>query len=101
MDDAFYNLIKTAFRTKLQKPTTPEEVIKFYGALVKSATCRNLIQVKKNVIKINDELAMYHLELNSFKNTRRLGFSPEAKQYFGFESNDVPYMDGADLGFDD
>ena len=47
MDDAFYNLIKTVFRTKLQKPTTPEEVVKFYGALVKSATCRNLINVKK------------------------------------------------------
>ena len=101
MDDAFYNLIKTAFRTKLQKPTTPEEVVKFYGALVKSATCRNLINVKKNVIKINDELAMYHLELNSYKNTRRLGFSPEAKQYFGIESNEVPYMNGADLGLDD
>ena len=44
---------------------------------------------------------MNHLELNSFKNTRRLGFSPEAKKHIGFESNDVPYIDGADLGLDD
>ena len=55
----------------------------------------------KHVIKINDELAMYHLELNSFKNTHRLGFSPEAKKHFGIESHDVPYMDGAELGLDD
>ena len=101
MDDVFYNLVKTAFRTKLQKPTTPEEVVKFYGALVKSATCRNLINVKKNVIKINDELAMYHLELNSYKNTRRLGFRPEAQEYFSIVPNQVPYMDGADLGLDE
>jgi hypothetical protein len=85
----------------MRKPTTPEEVVKFYGGLVKLASCRNLINVKKGVIKINDELAMYHLELNSFKNTRRLGFSPEAKKYFGIESNDVPYIDGADWGLDD
>ncbi len=44
---------------------------------------------------------MYHLELNSLKSTRRLGFSPEAKKNFGFESNDVPYIDGAELGLDD
>jgi hypothetical protein len=50
MDDAFYNMIKPVFRTKLPKPDTPQEIVKFYGALVKSATCRNLINVKQNVI---------------------------------------------------
>ena len=51
MDDAFYSLIKTVFRTKLPKPTTPQELVKFYGALVKSATTRKLINVKKARLK--------------------------------------------------
>jgi hypothetical protein len=51
MDDAFYRLIKTVFRTKLPKPTTPEELVKFYGALIKSATSRNLIRVKTMRLK--------------------------------------------------
>jgi len=101
MDDAFYSLIKTVFRTKLPKPTTPQDLVKFYGALVKSATTRKLINVKKGEIKINDEIAQHHLKLNAFKNIDRIGFSPEAQKHFNIKPNNLTYIDGADLGLED
>jgi hypothetical protein len=75
--------------------------VEFYGALVKSATCRNFINVKKGEIKINTDFVTEHLELNAFKNERRTGLSPEAKKDFGIESSEVPYLDWAELGLDD
>ena len=34
-------------------------------------------------------------------NEKRTGFSPEAKQHFGIETDEVPYLDGAEFGLDD
>jgi hypothetical protein len=41
------------------------------------------------------------LELNAFKNEKRTGFSSEAKKHFGIETDEVPYLDGAELGLED
>ena len=57
--------------------------------------------MSKNEIKKNDEYAQHHLKLNMFKNIDRTGFSPEAKQHFNIESNQVKYIDGAEFGLDD
>ena len=101
MKDEFYRLVRTVFRTKLAKPTTSKEIVAFYGALVKSATCRNFINIKKGEITINTDFVTEHLELNAFKNEKRTGFSIEAKKHFGIETNEVPYLDGAELGLED
>jgi hypothetical protein len=42
-----------------------------------------------------------HLELNAFKNEKRIGFSPEAQKHFNIEPNQVSHRFGADLGLDD
>jgi hypothetical protein len=62
-----------------------------------------LSNVKQHVIKINDEIAMHHLNLNSYKNNRRLGFSPEAQQHFNIEPEHeaVDMIDGSTLGLDE
>ena len=101
MDDAFYKLIKTVFRTQVPKPTTPNELVKLYGTLVKSTTNRNFVTATKGQVTINEETVQHHLNLNMFKNIDRLGFSPEAKHHFDIEPNQLSYQDGADLGLDD
>ena len=55
MDDSFYKLVKTVFRTKRAKPTNAKELIEFYGALIKSATCRKFVNVSKGQVKVNTE----------------------------------------------
>ena len=100
--DEFYRLVRTVFRTKLAKPTTSQEIVAFYGALVKSAACKSFTNIKKGgEITINTDFVTEHLELNAFNNEKRTGFSPEAKKHFGIEANEVPYLDGAELGLDD
>jgi hypothetical protein len=100
MKDEFYRLVRTVFRTKLAKPTNAQELVEFYGALVKSVTCRKFININHGQIKINTDFVTEHLELNAFKNEHRTGFSPEAQTHFGFE---IPsqYVDAASLNLDD
>ena len=102
MDSTLYNLIRTVFKTKLPKPQTPEDLIKFYGALVKSATNRNFVNVTKGQVRINNETAQHHLNLNGYKNVDRLGFCPEAEANFGFESSArlTGLVDASTLGLD-
>jgi hypothetical protein len=100
MSDEFYRLIRTVFRTKLAKPTNQQELIDFYGALVKSTTSRKFININHGQIKINTEFIAEHLELNEFKNEKRTGFSLEAKQHFGF-ATPCPFVDAASLHLDD
>jgi hypothetical protein len=103
MDDAFYKLIKTVFRTQVPKPTTPNELVQFYGTLVKSTTNRNFVNVTNGKVTINDETAQHHLNLNMFKNIDRTGFSPEAQQHFNIEPKHEAtcMMNGTSLGLDD
>jgi hypothetical protein len=103
MDSTFYNLIRTVFRTKLPKPQTPEDLVKFYGALVKSATNRNCVNVTDGQVKINNETAQHHLNLNGYNHVDRLGFCPEAEAHFGFESNTrlTGLVDASTLGLYD
>jgi hypothetical protein len=102
MDSTFYNLIKTVFRTKLTTPQTPEELVKFYGTLVKSATHRNFVKVTKGQVSINTDFVTKHLELNGYKNERRTGFSPEAMEHFGIETRtqSTEFVDASTLGLD-
>ena len=100
MSDDFYRLVRTVFRTKLAKPTNQQELIEFYGALVKSTTCRKFININHGQIKLNPEFVAEHLELNEFKNEKRTGFSFEAKQHFGFEPPNQ-YVDASSLHLDD
>jgi hypothetical protein len=100
MSDEFYRLIRTVFRTKLAKPTNQQELIEFYGALVKSTTSRKFININHGQIKINTDYVTEHLELNEFKNERRSGFSPEAKTHFGFETP-TQFVDASSLHLDD
>jgi hypothetical protein len=55
MSDECYRLVRTVFRTKLAKPTNQQELIAFYGALVKSTTCRTFININHGQIKINTD----------------------------------------------
>jgi hypothetical protein len=102
MTDEFYRLARTVFRTKLAKPTTSQELVEFYGALIKSATTRKFINVNHGQIKINTEYVTEHLELNGYKNVNKTGFSPEVMAHFGIE---VPegdgFVDASSLGLDD
>jgi hypothetical protein len=100
MSDEFYRLIRTVFRTKLAKPTSQQELIEFYGALVKSTTSRKFININHGQIKINTEFVSEHLQLNQFKNERRSGFSPEAQTHFGFETP-TQFVDASSLHLDD
>jgi hypothetical protein len=102
MRDEFYRLARTVFRTKLPKPQTPEDIVKFYGAIVKSATCRNFVNVSKGQVKINTDFVVGHLNLNGYKNVDRLGFCPEAMAHFGIESNTrlTGFVDASTLGLD-
>ena len=102
MDDKFYNLIRTVFRTKLAKPTNAQELVEFYGALVKSATCRKFVNVSKGQIKINTDYVAEHLELNEFKNPNRNGFSAQAQKHFELPTQEVQdIVGGGDFGLDD
>ena len=103
MSDAMYKLIRTVFRTRLPKPTTPAELVTFYGALVKSTTSRKFVNVSQGQVRLNTEFALEHLELNSFKNTKQYGFSPEAIEYFGIKvaTSDDSFLDPVALGLDD
>ena len=57
MDDSFYKLGKTVFRkTKRAKPTNAQELIEFYGGLIKSATCRKFVNVSGGQVKLNTAL---------------------------------------------
>jgi hypothetical protein len=100
MSDEFYRLVRTVFRTKLAKPTNAQELVEFYGALVKSTTSRKFININHGQIKINTDYVTEHLELNEFKNERRSGFSPEAQKHFGFETP-TQFVDAAGLHLDD
>jgi hypothetical protein len=101
MSDECYRLVRAVFRTKLAKPTTPQELIEFYGALVKSTTSRKLINIDGGQIKINTEYVTEHLELNEFKNERRSGFSPEAQKHFKLPTQEVQFVDATGLHLDD
>jgi hypothetical protein len=100
MSDECYRLVRTVFRTKLAKPTNQQELIEFYGALVKSTTSRKFININHGQITINTDYVAEHLELNEFKNEKRTGFSPEAKQHFGFETP-KQFVDASSLHLDD
>jgi hypothetical protein len=92
MDDGFCRLARTVFRSKLPKPTNAQEVVEFYGALIKSATTRKFVNASKGQVKVNTDFVSEHLELNGYKNVERRGFSPAAMVHFGIE---VP--EGAEL----
>jgi len=101
MTDEFYRLVRTVFRTKLAKPTNAQELIEFYGALVKSATWRKFINVNHGQIKINTDYVAEHLELNEFKNPNRNGFSTQAMTHFGIQVQVQEMVGGGDFGLDD
>ena len=100
MTDELYNLIRHVFRTTLSKPTNDQELIEFYGALVKSATTRKFINISKGQIKINTDFVHDHLELNNFKNVNRSGFSQQTTAHFGI-TEEVGFVDASSLGLDD
>jgi hypothetical protein len=93
------DMVRTVFRTKLAKPTTSQELVEFYGALVKSTTSRKFININHGQIKLNTDYVTEHLELNEFNNEKRTGFSLEATQHFGFEPPNQ-YVDAASLHLD-
>jgi hypothetical protein len=102
MDDGFYRLARTVFRTKLPKPTNAQEIVEFYGALIKSTTTRKFVNVSKGQVKINTDFVSEHLELNGYKNVDRRGFSQETMTHFGFEvPQGTEFVDAANLGLDD
>ena len=90
MKDEFYRLVRTVFRAKLAKPTTSQEIVAFYGALVKSATCRNFINIKKGEITFNTDFVTEHLELNAFNNEKRTGFTPKPNNILGSSPTKSP-----------
>ena len=102
MEDSFYKLCRTVFRIHLEKPTTADEVTKFYASLVKRATCRKFINIKRGEIRINTDFVTEHLELNSHKNVNKVSFSPQAVEHFGIEVGgfDAYMSDVASLGLD-
>ena len=51
---------------------------------------------------MNKTLVDEHLDLNSFKNPDRVGFSADAKNYFGIEVPEgASFVDASNLGLDD
>ena len=74
----------------------------FYGGLLKSTTCRKFVNVSKGQVKINTAFVKEHLFLNSFKNTKRTGFSEGAAEHFGIEvAVGDGFLDGEGMGLDD
>ena len=70
--------------------------------LVKSATCRNFINVSKGQIRINTSSVAEHLELNAHQNVNKHGFSPEAVAHFDIavQTCDEAMLDASSLGLD-
>ena len=103
MEDSLYKLIRTTFRTTMPKPTSSQEVVEFYGALIKSATNRKFVNISKGQVRINTDFVKEHLELNSFKNVDRTGFAPEVMAHFGLEvpSSGSAFVEASGLGLDD
>ena len=90
MDDAFYKLIRTTFRTRRAKPATQGELLEMYGSLVKSCTSRKFANCNHGLTTINEKTVKQALELNRFKNPFCLGLSEDAIQTFGIEVKQVP-----------
>jgi len=97
MDDAFFALVKQAFRVTRAKPKTFREIKQLFVSIVRSATCKNLITSKQGKAKserdvtlysLNEGLVKHHLELSSFKNKRRKGFAPEVVEKFGLQATE-------------
>ena len=97
MDDAFFALVKQAFRVTRAKPKTFREIKQLFVSIVRSATCKNIITSKQGKAKserdvtlysLNEGLVKHHLELSSFKNRRRKGFAPEVVEKFGLQATE-------------
>ena len=79
MDDVFYKLIKTVFRTTKAKPTNKDELRKLYISIIKNITNNEIVITKRiNTRKegkrgqytyfLNNELINRYIELNKFTN---------------------------------
>ena len=92
MDDAKFKLIKHMFNSVRRKPESFTGYKMMYASLVKSITCKDIMQSKRSKAKADRDVMNYildsnliqtHLELNGLKNQRRRGFSSDAVQTFG------------------
>ena len=75
-----------------RKPESFNGYKMMYASLVKSITCKDIMQSKRSKAKADRDVMNYildsnliqtHLELNGLKNQRRRGFSSDAVQTFG------------------
>ena len=104
MDDAKFKLIKHMFNSVRRKPESFKGYRMMYASLVKSITCKDILQSKRSKAKADRDVMNYvltsnlirtHLELNGIKNQRRRGFSSDAVQTFGITpiETDAEFLD--------
>lgn len=109
MDDNKYKYIKNIFRITQKKPENYNELKKIYISMLRNVTNNNLItssqRTKKEdrnerYYKFNDDVILYHLELNKYNNPDKKHFQEYFKNKYDIEETKYNFIDDID-NFDD
>ena len=105
-NDNLYKLIKGAFRTTMTKPTTNNDVLKLYVKLLKGVSSNDIIiteyKTKRHTdrnYKINDELLLYHVNLDRYINKSLLNYNTDILKFMNININEnkTEYSDSCNL----
>ena len=99
LDEPLYKLTRHVFKIRRANPATQEEAGKLFATMVNKVSFRNCLKSLKSGFAWDLETIKKHIDLNSSKNPRVLGFAPEVVAKFGLTPNPIPR--DLDLGLDD
>ena len=109
MDDNKYKYIKNIFRITQKKPENYNELKKIYISMLRNVTNNNLITSSQGTkkedrneryYKFNDDVILYHLELNKYNNPDKKHFQEYFKNKYDIEETKYNFIDDID-NFDD
>lgn len=105
MDDNKYKYIKNIFRITQKKPENYNELKKIYISMLRNVTNNNLITSSQGTkkedrneryYKFNDDVILYHLELNKYSNPERRHFQEYFKNKYDIEEPKYNFIDDND-----
>ena len=103
LDESIFKLVRTNYKQK--RPTSKQELAKFYIAAIKRYVASDIVEAKRisrienrrtYVYTLNKQLVLYHLELNSLKNSMLNNINDQYANIY-FDKHGADAFDGCGL----